>query len=130
MKATVVIASCLAASLPAAAQFTQAFLDRNTSCAGCGVITSIEPHTREIRTNPAEGSPSGLVATVPLGSGGGKAQVGSSQKLGREAVLTETDWNVVVRLDDGSYRMLRLDNREDWVKDDKVRLEGSRRFRR
>jgi hypothetical protein len=130
MKATFLLASCLAASLPAAAQFTQAYLDRTASCAGCGVITSIEPRTREIRASPTEGAPSGLVATVPLGSGGGKAQLGPSQKLGREAVVTETDWDVVVKLDDGTYRMLRLDNREDWARDDKVRLEGSRLLRR
>ena len=124
MKTAALVSLFLAAS-PAWAQFTQAALEaRGLGCANCGVITAIQPRTTEGRTAPSRDAPSGFVATVPIGSG--KAQVDPSQKLGREAVVSETDWSVVVKLDDGGYRIVTLDLRADWQEGDNVRLEGTR----
>ena len=114
------------ASADAAAQMVKDLPGKaKASCAQCGVITSIEPRTREQRSMTSESAPSGLVASVPLGNAS-KAQVGPSQRLGREAVLTETDYHVVVKLGDGSYRFIRLDNRGEWQEGDDVRVEGAR----
>ena len=123
------LASLLLVASPAWAQFTQAALDaRGLGCADCGVITAIQARTTEGRTAVSRDAPSGLVATVPFGSG--KTQVGPSQKLGREAVVSETDWRVVVKLDNGGYRILTLDQRADWQEGDSVRVEGSRLLHR
>src|SRR5690349_13457013 len=69
-------------------------------CAECGVIRTIRPITKKEPPQAADqAKPSGLVATVPLG--GGKVQVGSSTKLGRDVEHTSTVHEVIVRYDDG-----------------------------
>jgi len=92
-------------------------------CADCGVVRSVNKKEKQDRPATAEGKPSGLVATVPLG--GGKVQVGPSQRLGAEAVVTEKSWQVVVQLDDGKFRLVTLDRQPDVQQGDRVRVEGN-----
>jgi len=85
--------------------------------------------TREIKkeaptANAADTKPSGLVATVPLG--GGKPHVGSSTKYGAEASTFTKTWEVVVRMDDGRFRVLTLGEDPQVSKGDKVKIEGNR----
>jgi len=93
-------------------------------CAGCGVVRSVNMKERQDRPATAEGKPSGLVATVPLG--GGKVQVGPSQRLGGDAVVTEKSWDIVVQLDDGKFKLVTVDRRPDVQQGDRVRVEGTR----
>lgn len=91
-------------------------------CADCGVIRTVRPITKKELPQPADQTkPSGLVATVPLG--GGKVQVGSSTKLGRDVEHSSTVWEVIVRYDDGRYTRVVLDDPEDWKEGDKVRVD-------
>jgi hypothetical protein len=92
-------------------------------CANCGIVRSINLKEKQARPTTDEGKPSGLVATVPLG--GGKVQVGPSQKLGKEAVITEKSWDVVVQLDDGKFKLVTLDRRPQVQQGDRVRVEGN-----
>ena len=92
-------------------------------CADCGIVRSVNMKERQDRPVTSEGKPSGLVATVPLG--GGKVQVGPSQRLGADAVVTEKSWDVVLQLDDGKFRLVTLDRRPDVQQGDRVRVEGS-----
>jgi hypothetical protein len=79
---------------------------------------------KQQRPGTDAGKPSGLVATVPLG--GGKMEVGSSTRLGKDTVLTEKQWNVVVQMDDGRLRVVTVDQQGDWQQGDRVHVEGSR----
>lgn len=92
-------------------------------CITCGVVRSVNLKEKQARPATDEGKPSGLVATVPLG--GGKVQVGPSQRLGKEAVVTEKTWDVVVQLDDGKFKLVTLDHRPDVQQGDRVRVEGN-----
>jgi hypothetical protein len=96
-------------------------------CGDCGVVRSVNRKEKQSRPATDEGKPSGLVATVPLG--GGKVRVGPSQKLGREAVITEKSWDVVVQLDDGKFKLVTLDRAPDLQQGDRVRVEGSQLVR-
>jgi hypothetical protein len=92
-------------------------------CANCGVVRSIKVISKELQPTPStESRPSGLVASVPLG-GGGKAQVGSSTKYGKDAVTKSESWEVTVLLDDGRFRILRLGDEPEVREGDKVRIE-------
>lgn len=93
------------------------------ACATCGVVRSVSPKEKQARPAADEAKPSGLVATVPLG--GGKVQVGPSQRLGKEAVITERTWDVVVQLDDGRFKLVTLDRTPDVQQGDRVRVEGN-----
>ncbi len=95
-----------------------------TTCADCGVITSVRSVTKKappVVSN--ETKPSGLVATIPLGTGGGSPQIGSSTKIGRDVPSVSQSWEVVVRLDDGRYRVVVLDSQPDFAKGDRVKVE-------
>ena len=95
------------------------------TCAECGVVTSIRSITRQAPpVVQNESKPSGLVATIPLG--GGSPQVGSSSKIGRDIPSVSQSWEVIVRLDDGRYRVLVLDAQPDVAKGDRVRVENGR----
>jgi len=95
------------------------------ACADCGVVTSVRSVSKELRPSPADaGRPSGFVTSVPLG--GGKASTGSSASIGKEAPSVVSQWQVIVRLDDGRYRLVVLDSRPDVAEGDRVRVEGSR----
>ena len=79
---------------------------------------------KELQPTPStESRPSGLVASVPLG--GGKPQVGSSNKYGKDAVTISESWEVTVRLDDGRFRLLRLGEEPDVREGDKVRIDAN-----
>jgi hypothetical protein len=60
---------------------------------------------------------------VPLG--GGKVQVGSSTKLGKEAVVTEKSWDVVVIMDDGKPRVVTVSQQPNFAEGDRVRVDGT-----
>jgi len=91
-------------------------------CADCGVVRSVRAVTKKEPVQPADqAKPSGLVATVPLG--GGKMQVGSSTKLGRDVEHTSTTYEVIVRYDDGRFTMVMLDDPGEWKEGDKVRVD-------
>ena len=92
-------------------------------CASCGVVRSITLKEKQARPASGEAKPSGLVATVPLG--GGKVQVGPSQRLGKEAVITEKTWDVAVQLDDGKFKLVTLDHTPQVQQGDRVRVEGN-----
>ena len=94
------------------------------ACADCGVVRSVRPVEKQSKPATDAGKPSGLVATVPLG--GGKVQVGSSTKLGNDVVLTERTWDVVVRLDDGRFRVVSVGEAPGVAEGDRVRVEGTR----
>jgi hypothetical protein len=96
------------------------------TCDECGVVTSIRTVTKRDQPVPqTQIKPSGLVATIPLG-GGGSPQVGSSTKIGRDAPTVTQSWEVVVRLDDGRYRIVVLDAQPDIAKGDRVKVEEGR----
>ncbi len=110
-------------------------------CADCGVIRSVRsvsPSRRPAAAAPAftilrarrlparldEAKPPGLVASIPLG-GGGKAKVGSATKVGNDAPAVTKTWEVIVRMDDGQFRVLTLESQPDYAKGDRVRsVEG------
>jgi len=95
------------------------------TCADCGVVTSIRTVTRQEPPPPAnQAKPSGLVATIPLG--GGKPHVGSSTKLGSDQPSVSQSWEVIVRLDDGRYRVVVLDAQPDVAKGDRVKVEDGK----
>ena len=102
----------------------------NTMCGECGVVRSVRPIVKEAPPPPSDSTkPSGLVASLPIG--GGKAQIGGSQNIGKEAVATTTTWEVVVRLDDGRFRVLMLEEEPAELREgDKVRIEQGKPLRR
>ncbi len=123
------LAVLLATALPAA--WSQTIPDPNkppvapaATCADCGVVTSIRSVTKS--TAPVEqiqGKPSGLVASIPLGQGAGSPKVGSSTKIGRDVPTVSQSWEVIVKLDDGRYRVVVLDAQPDVAKGDRVKVE-------
>jgi hypothetical protein len=119
------LAVLVCAAVPAFAQAPSSESVKKGSCAECGVVRSVRAVTKEARPPESQDNkPSGLVATVPLG--GGKPQIGSSTKLGKEAASVSTTWEVIVRLDDGRFRLFVLDEQPDVQQDDKVRIEDGR----
>jgi hypothetical protein len=104
-------------------------------CADCGVITSVRSLSKQeaaaapVGRNPSneappgavdEAKPPGLVASIPLG--GGKPKVGSATRVGSEAPAVTTTWEVIVRLDDGQFRVVALQSQPDYAKGDRVRI--------
>ena len=101
------------------------------TCPDCGVVRSVRVIKRDIGApNTSEGKPSGLVATIPLGEGGGKPQIGSSSKIGADKVVSSETWEVTVRLDDGRFRILTMDDQPDFKEGDKVRIDAQGQVRR
>ena len=135
-----VIASLLIVAAPALAQAPSpnpqssvlkkpapAAKDLKLNCADCGEIRSVRKVTKEIKEEGlAPQQPGGLVASIPLGSG--KAQVGSSTKVGDEAVRTTTQWEVTLRYDDGRYRLLMLEKQPDFAEGSRVRVDSRGRL--
>jgi outer membrane lipoprotein SlyB len=131
-----VIASLLIVAAPALAQAPSpnpqssvlkksapAAKDLKLNCADCGEIRSVRKVTKEIKEeNMTPQQPGGLVASIPLG--GGKAHVGSSTKVGDDAVRTTTQWEVTLRYDDGRYRVLMLDKQPDFAEGERVRVDS------
>ena len=97
--------------------------DPKLNCADCGEIRSVRMITKEVREESlTPQQPGGLVASIPLG--GGKAQVGSSTKVGDDMVRTAKQWEVTLRYDDGRYRLLLLDKQPDFAEGDRVRVDS------
>ena len=94
----------------------------NASCEGCGVVSSIKrvekvaPATEQERK-----SPSGFVATVPLG--GGKGAAGSVTDVRREMQPPVVRYEIVVRLDDGRFQVVTQDDDDDLRVGDKVKID-------
>src|SRR5688572_8653849 len=52
------------------------------ACGDCAEVRSVRRLTKELQQDEiTQGKPTGLVASIPLGGGGGKAQIGSSTAL-------------------------------------------------
>ena len=99
-------------------------------CADCGVVRSVRTITKELRgaDTTDDARPSGLVASIPLGKGGGKPEAGSSTRIGKDAVPTSESWEIIVRLDDGRMRVLTVTQRPEVREGDKVRVEPNGRL--
>ena len=94
------------------------------ACAECAVVRSVRSITREIRGDAsADARPSGFVATFPLD--GGKREAGSSSRIGKDAVPVSERWEVVVRYDDGRFRVLNLGEAPEIRAGDKVRIDAN-----
>jgi hypothetical protein len=136
MLAGVIVATSAAAQSPSQQQSPKpapapaTAAPTNTMCGECGVVRSVRAITKEAPPPPNdESKPSGLVVSVPLG--GGKAQIGGSQNIGKDAVAVTTTWEVVVRLDDGRFRLLMLEDEPTELREgDKVRIEQGKPVRR
>ena len=116
----------LLAAMPLCAQTPppKPAIPEKSSCADCGVVRSVRTLAREMRPPPqTENKPSGLVASVPLGSGGGKPQIGSSTRVGKDVAPVSETWEVTIRLDDGRFRVIVLDEPPEVREGDKVRVE-------
>ena len=98
-------------------------------CADCGVVRSVRSITKEIRPSQAqeETRPSGLVASIPLK--GGKPEIGSSSHIGKDAPTTVQTWEVVVRMGDGKFRVIVLDESPELREGEKVRFLRGRLLR-
>lgn len=94
-------------------------------CADCGVVRSVRTITKELRgaDTTDDARPSGLVASIPLGKGGGRPEAGSSTRIGKDAVPTSENWEIIVRMDDGRMRLLSVTQRPEVREGDKVRVE-------
>jgi outer membrane lipoprotein SlyB len=92
------------------------------ACAGCAEVRSVRKVTTEVKEEGLAQQPGGLVASIPLG--GGKAQMGSSTRVGDEAVRTTTQWEVTLRYDDGRFRLMMLDKQPDFAEGDRVRIDS------
>jgi len=118
------------ALLAASAAFAQPPTPSNTLCGDCGVVRSVRSITKEIRPleDQEDTKPSGLVASVPLK--GGKPQVGSSTKVGKEAPTLSQTWEVVVAKDDGKFQVMVLNAQPGLKAGDKVRIVEGKPVRR
>jgi outer membrane lipoprotein SlyB len=131
----VLLALLLAAFAPwSVAQLTKDLPNQPSAgiakCADCAVVRSVRTITKELRgaDTTDDARPSGLVATVPLGKGGGKAEAGSSTRIGKDAVPTSESWEIIVRMDDGRMRVLTANQRPEVREGDKVRVEPNGRL--
>lgn len=121
------LAVLLLAALPAwaadPAPDTKAASSALAACADCGVVRSVRSVKKEIKTDPeSDARPSGLVATFPLG--GGKPSAGSSAKVGKDKPAFSETWEIVVRLDDGRFRIVTVDEPPAVREGDQVRFDS------
>ena len=97
------------------------------SCPDCGVVRSVRSIKKELRPDDRDDSkPSGLVASVPLGSG--KPTAGSSTRIGKDVVPTSETWEIIVGLEDGRMRVLTVSEPPEVRQGDKVRVEPNGRI--
>jgi hypothetical protein len=92
------------------------------TCRECGVVQSV----KRVETNPPateaeRKATSGLVASAPLG--GGETAVGSITDVRRELKPAAISYEIVVRLDDGRFQLVRQDDGGQLRQGDKVRIE-------
>ena len=97
------------------------------ACADCGVVRSVRLVTKEIKPDDSkvDPRPSGLVATMPFG---GKMEAGPSQKIGKDVVTSSDSWEIVVRLDDGRFRVMTVREQPEVKAGDKVRIDANGRI--
>lgn len=92
-----------------------------SACAACGVVQSVRAVKKELSpASASESAPSGMVYSVPLG--GGRGQLGSSTQLGKDVVPVAESWELVIRMDDGRYRLIRTTEEPQVREGDKVRI--------
>jgi hypothetical protein len=98
------------------------------TCADCGVVRSVRRISKEVRPDDAKTDvrASGIVADIPFG---GKPKTGPSQRIGKDAVTSTDSWEIIVRLDDGRFRVLTVREAPDVRDGDKVRIEPTGRSR-
>jgi len=90
-------------------------------CEECGVVRSIRKVESAQPLDSADrGASAGLVATIPLQ--GGRPQVGSSSELRKELKPPTVTWEIVVRLDNGNFRIVLQEDRGALREEDKVRI--------
>lgn len=113
------MAMAIASSALAQAPFKSAL--PRPPCDECGTITSMQALSRELSPQPMdEGEPSGLVATIPFGNA--PVRAGSSSRVGKDTPNVSTRWDVVVRMDDGRYRVLSEQSKPAFAQGDRVRV--------
>jgi hypothetical protein len=122
MRGFVLCAALLSAAVPAMAADPNA-----ATCAECAVVRSVKAITKELKPPDAANDPrpSGLVATIPLDGGKTKSHTGSSARIGKEAMTKSQTWEVVVRYDDGRFRVFRLEQQPDVKEGDRVRIDAN-----
>jgi hypothetical protein len=101
----------------------------NKSCDDCGVVRSIRKvETKQPLDSADRSATAGLVASIPLD--GSRAQIGSSTDLRKEMKPPGVTWEIVVRLDDGRFRVVLQDDPGTLREDDKVKIvEGKVQLR-
>ena len=120
-----IVVSALAAG--AAAQYTPqvpATVDApaTTSCPECGVVQSVKRvETPQRITADERKSTAGFGASIPLG--GGKPVVGSSSDTRDDLKPPVVSYEIVVRLDDGRFQLVRQDDAGSLREGDKVRVD-------
>jgi hypothetical protein len=94
------------------------------SCPTCGVVRSVKRVERETPARTEQESPAGLVASVPLG--GGPVAAGSATDVRREQQPPAVSYEIVVRLDDGRFQLVRQDDSHGLREGDKVRIDAGK----
>jgi len=94
------------------------------SCPTCGVVRSVKRVEKETPARTEQESPAGLVASVPLGSG--SATAGSATDVRRELQPPAVSFEIVVRLDDGRFQLVRQDDPSGLREGDKVRIDAGK----
>jgi outer membrane lipoprotein SlyB len=109
-------------------------------CRECGTITAVTPIEKKGDSSGAGAVIGGIVGGVlghQVGGGRGKDVATVAGALGGALVGNEieknkgsvTSWEVRVRLDDGSNRVMRFDTEPSWRVGDKVRVENGKLVR-
>lgn len=94
------------------------------SCPTCGVVRSVKRIEKEAPARTETESPAGIVATVPLG--GGPVTAGSATDVRRELQPPAVSYEIVVRLDDGRFQLVRQDDTHGLREGDKVRIDAGK----
>ena len=112
----------MACAIPGATRAQAPLAPAAASCAECGVVRSVKRVEAVPRpaASDSKGTP-GYVASIPLG--GGKPSIGSSTDVRREQNPPAVSFEIVVRLDDGRYQLVRQDDPGGLREGDKVRIE-------
>jgi hypothetical protein len=111
------------ACVPALAQAPQGSVFQE-SCPTCGVVRSVKRIEKETPARTEHESPAGIVASVPLG--GGPVSAGSATDVRRELQPPAVSYEIVVRLDDGRFQLVRQDDTHGLREGDKVRIDAGK----
>lgn len=108
-------------------------------CERCGVIRKMREVTvqrpvnvpQEFRSNPGYSGPSGTVPVgaviyVPFGAGSDKPFVGGVGTPEMRERFSETEYEITIEFDDGSYTMVRRRDGLGYRVGDRVKVEGTR----